>query len=552
MPRATGCRLGGPHRWPPGLCRHGPRRLPRLRAPDRARARRPGRARAAADARRPRARHHPQARLRAREAVPRRPRGRRAGRRSRSTPDGSIEDRGEQLRAAAAATIEAMASGADVIYQATFFDGTWRGHADFLLRVDDPARPSVWGPWHYEVADTKLARHVKASAVLQICSYIDQLERIQGVRPEWMYVALGGSARAVERLARRRLHGLLPRRAATGSSRRCPTRRRSPTRPSAPIPSRSTTATSAAGPPNAPRAGAGDDHLSLVAGISGAPAPRARRARRSTTLEASRRPAPADRPAARGHRRGRAGARPRAGPDPARGPACRDRPLYELLLPEPGRAARAGTRARDAAAALARRPLLRHRGRPVRARRRARLPLRRPRHGRHVPRHLVARRRRRVHPRRRARGVRAAHGLLRGAARADPDAAHLPLRAIRADRAQAADGPLRHARGRGRSTCSAAASSSTSCGPSASRSARRSRATRSRRWRRSTGSPARSTCATRARASSRSSSGWSSARASGPAADHLERIERYNRDDVVSNLRAPRLAGGAARSSWPR
>ena len=114
--------------------------------------------------------------------------------------DGSIEDRGDQLREAAAATIAAMASGPDVVYQATFFDGTWRGHADFLLRVDDPDRPSVWGPFHYEVADTKLARHVKASAVLQICSYVDQLERIQGVRPEWLHVVLGGSARAVERL----------------------------------------------------------------------------------------------------------------------------------------------------------------------------------------------------------------------------------------------------------------------------------------------------------------------------------------------------------------
>ena len=93
-----------------------------------------------------------------------------------------------------------MAGGADVIYQATFFNGTWRGHADFLLRVDDPAKPSRFGPYHYEVADTKLARHVKASAVLQICTYIDLLEAIQGVRPEWMYVALGGSARAVERL----------------------------------------------------------------------------------------------------------------------------------------------------------------------------------------------------------------------------------------------------------------------------------------------------------------------------------------------------------------
>ena len=114
--------------------------------------------------------------------------------------DGSIEDRGEQLRAAAAATIAAMRDGPDVVFQATFFDGSWRGHADFLLRVESPDRPSVWGPYHYEVADTKLARHVKASAVLQICSYVEMLSAIQGVAPEWMLVALGGSAHVVERL----------------------------------------------------------------------------------------------------------------------------------------------------------------------------------------------------------------------------------------------------------------------------------------------------------------------------------------------------------------
>jgi uncharacterized protein len=31
-------------------------------------------------------------------------------------------------------TIAAMRTGAEVIYQATFFDGRWRGHADFLFR----------------------------------------------------------------------------------------------------------------------------------------------------------------------------------------------------------------------------------------------------------------------------------------------------------------------------------------------------------------------------------------------------------------------------------
>ncbi len=104
------------------------------------------------------------------------------------------EERGDRLRRQATETIDAMASGVDVVFQATFFDGRWLGYADFLMRVSSPERPSVWGPYHYEVADTKLARHVKAGAVLQICSYVDQLERIQKVRPREMRVVLGGSA----------------------------------------------------------------------------------------------------------------------------------------------------------------------------------------------------------------------------------------------------------------------------------------------------------------------------------------------------------------------
>src|SRR6187402_1645511 len=104
------------------------------------------------------------------------------------------EEHGERIRRQAADTIAAMASGVDVIFQATFFDGQWLGYADFLLRVESPERPSVWGPYHYEVADTKLARHVKAGAVLQICSYVEQLTQIQRVQPEHMKVVLGGSA----------------------------------------------------------------------------------------------------------------------------------------------------------------------------------------------------------------------------------------------------------------------------------------------------------------------------------------------------------------------
>ena len=105
-------------------------------------------------------------------------------------------DQAARLQAAVEATVAAMRRGVDVIYQATFFDGRWLGLADFLVRVESP---SDLGEWSYEVVDTKLARHVKASALLQICSYVEQLTRAQGRQPEFMHVALGGSSHTVER-----------------------------------------------------------------------------------------------------------------------------------------------------------------------------------------------------------------------------------------------------------------------------------------------------------------------------------------------------------------
>ncbi|HYM50424.1 MAG TPA: TM0106 family RecB-like putative nuclease [Candidatus Limnocylindrales bacterium] len=99
-------------------------------------------------------------------------------------PDGTIEG----LRQAHEQTVAAMRDGADVIYQATFFDGRWRCHADFLIKVE---RPSALGPYSYEVADTKLARKAKAAAVLQCCVYAEQLASIQGIEPEAIHLILG-------------------------------------------------------------------------------------------------------------------------------------------------------------------------------------------------------------------------------------------------------------------------------------------------------------------------------------------------------------------------
>ncbi|MBA2380717.1 MAG: TM0106 family RecB-like putative nuclease [Chloroflexi bacterium] len=96
----------------------------------------------------------------------------------------------DRLRAAEADTVAAMRRGVDVIYQATLFDGRWRGHADFLLRVEGG---SDLGDWHYEVADTKLARSVKGSALLQVCVYSDRLETVQARRPEHIHVITGDS-----------------------------------------------------------------------------------------------------------------------------------------------------------------------------------------------------------------------------------------------------------------------------------------------------------------------------------------------------------------------
>ncbi len=94
-----------------------------------------------------------------------------------------------QLYRAQADTLSAMRAGADVVYQATFYDGTWRGHADFLLKRTD--RVSDLGPWAYDVADTKLARRIKVPAILQMALYGDLLTALQGVPPELLTVVTG-------------------------------------------------------------------------------------------------------------------------------------------------------------------------------------------------------------------------------------------------------------------------------------------------------------------------------------------------------------------------
>lgn len=70
------------------------------------------------------------------------------------------------LLAKHAESIAALESGADVVFQAAFFDGTFHGRSDFLVKQPDG---------RYAVYDTKLARHAKVTALLQLAAYGDQL-----------------------------------------------------------------------------------------------------------------------------------------------------------------------------------------------------------------------------------------------------------------------------------------------------------------------------------------------------------------------------------------
>lgn len=86
---------------------------------------------------------------------------------------------------AAATTIAAMRSGADVIVQAPIFGDGWFGYADVLRRVEGD---SAFGAWHYEVHDTKLTRETRGGTILQLCVYSHVVGEIQQRLPEFLRV----------------------------------------------------------------------------------------------------------------------------------------------------------------------------------------------------------------------------------------------------------------------------------------------------------------------------------------------------------------------------
>jgi predicted RecB family nuclease len=103
----------------------------------------------------------------------------------------------EALAQAERETRAAIARGAPIIYQATFFDGQFLGHADFLRRID---APSNFGDWSYEVIDTKLAVVPKPYYLIQLCNYSEHLARLAGTAPLYGYIVLGSGEEVRYRL----------------------------------------------------------------------------------------------------------------------------------------------------------------------------------------------------------------------------------------------------------------------------------------------------------------------------------------------------------------
>lgn len=90
-------------------------------------------------------------------------------------------------------TVQAMADGAPVIFQAALTDGRWVGYPDFLVRL--PAKED--GTWRYEPEDAKLAKKAKAEHLLQLGVYAALLEHVTGHRPA--HGAIHGSGGVPER-----------------------------------------------------------------------------------------------------------------------------------------------------------------------------------------------------------------------------------------------------------------------------------------------------------------------------------------------------------------
>ncbi|MBX3116439.1 MAG: TM0106 family RecB-like putative nuclease, partial [Cryobacterium sp.] len=128
----------------------------------------------------------------------------------------------ETLRDFAKRTREALEAKTPVVYQGVFFDESdpalpFVGYADFLVLQPDG---------RYRVVDTKLARRVKVTALMQLAAYYEQLEKLGIPVDETVELILGNDrsetaliqdVRPVFKLRRARMHEVIAEHRAEGA-----------------------------------------------------------------------------------------------------------------------------------------------------------------------------------------------------------------------------------------------------------------------------------------------------------------------------------------------
>ena len=338
-----------------------------------------------------------------------------------------------------------MRAGVDVVYQGVFVDERLARCRRLPGARRRRRRRSGAGATR---RSTRSSPAAKPAYILQLCFYNEQLGRIQGRRRSRSMCC---SAPARLRASGPQEFGAYYRRVRSRLER---VRRREPRRPSR---ARTTTAGSATSSRSATRSGTRSTTSAGSPASSGAQIERLARRRDHDARRPRRAPAEPSPP----------------GMAPETFAKIREQAALQLWAREHGRdryvllPPQAGARVRAAARALAGRPLLRLRGQPVLGQgRQPRVPVGDPRRRPELHAALG------VRPRDASgrRSSSSSTSCMSGCARTRP--ARLPLRRLRDHRAQAADGPLRHARGRARRPAAprrlrrpATRSSATACAP---------------------------------------------------------------------------------------
>ena len=87
-------------------------------------------------------------------------------------------------------TLIAMQEGKNIIAGGYLSHEQFAGTSDILAKV--PGN-SLFGNYHYEVWDIKLSKKLKPYFAIQLCCYVDILQHLQGIRPEFFTIVLGNN-----------------------------------------------------------------------------------------------------------------------------------------------------------------------------------------------------------------------------------------------------------------------------------------------------------------------------------------------------------------------